>query len=85
MWQVPHVHLLACFAMKVPSPHLGHDLFFLVTLSPDFSYKFHLPFFAPFDAGFEAAGFAGAAIFLDFFDFYSLNFILNFQSVPAGT
>ena len=47
--------------MKFPCPHLGHDLFFLVSLSPTFSYKFHRPFFAPFDA-FDAAGFAGAAI-----------------------
>lgn len=57
MWQLPQYHLLLCLAMKMPEPHLGHDLFFLVALSPDFSYKFHLPFFAPF------AGFFDSAIF----------------------
>jgi hypothetical protein len=60
IWQFPQYDLFPCFAMKVPEPHLGQDLFFLVILSPDFSYKFHLPFFfPPF-----AAGFAGAAIFI---------------------
>ena len=68
--QAPHVDLFACFAMKVPEPHFGQVLFFLVSLSPAFSYRFQRPFFAPFegfDADFAGAGFCGAAILV--FDF----------------